>query len=94
METSYVDIEGMSTTLEEILSYIENLKEHIEGYETSAEQSLGESSFREVVEENLKGIKYKYEEMIPEINRIKEKIEKIIEDYNLKANQIIQTYNN
>ena len=84
----YVKVEGMAASAESILSAISSMEGHISEYDTSAEASLGRSTFRPEVESNLEGIKSSYQAMIPELTKIKDKITEIQEEYNLRGQKI------
>lgn len=89
MGQTYVDIEGMSATLTDMLTQITTLEGHIESYDTDASTSLGESSFRPEVERQLQGLKSGYQELIPELTKMQEKIKEIMTEYNLRASKIV-----
>lgn len=93
-QATYVDIEGMSTTLEEILTTISTLEEHINTYNTDATESLGESSFKASVESNLEGIKNQYLTIIPKLKEMKTKIEEVKNEYNIRATKVENLSNN
>lgn len=91
MGQTYVNIEGMSSTLNDMLSNINTMQSHIESYDTNAEASLGESTFRPEIEGQLKGLKAGYEELIPELTAMKSKIEEVMNEYNLRAGKVSGT---
>lgn len=80
-----VDIEGMNSTLSDMLSNINALKGHIDDYNPDASVSLGESSFRPTIEGNLQKIKDSYLEMVPKLEEIQKKIDEIKEEYITRA---------
>lgn len=88
MATTYVNVGEMSRVLEEMLGTINALNGHIESYNTDASKSLGESSFRPTIESNLEGIKAEYQAMVPELEKIKTKIEEIKNEYVSRAGKI------
>ena len=85
---TYVNVDEMSKTLSDMLSHINQLKLHIDNYNTDASSSLGESSFRPTVESNLEGIKKSYQAIIPELQSMEQKINEVMEEYNLRASKI------
>ena len=85
---TYVNVDEMSATLSDMLSHINQLKLHIDNYNTDASFSLGESSFRPTVESNLEGIKNSYLAIIPELEKMEQKINEVMTEYNLRAGKV------
>jgi len=85
---TYVDLSKMSATLEDILGHIRMINSEIEGYKTDAITSLGDSTFRPAVEANLEGIKKKYQELGPSLEKMEKEIEAVMMDYGIRASKV------
>ena len=83
----YVDTERMGEILTAMSERINSMEETINAYEPIAD-SLGKSSFRGKVEENLSDVKSSYTQMIPAIEEFRDFINKVVEAYGIKVENI------
>lgn len=86
----YVDTEQMGEILTKMSEYINSIEEAINNYDPIAD-SLGSSSFRGKVEENLSDVKSSYTGMMPELENLRDFIDKVVKTYNIKVENISNT---
>ena len=83
----YVDTERMGEILTAMSNRMTNMETAINGYNPTAD-SLGKSSFRGKVEENLAAVKDSYNAMIPIITEFKNFLNDVINAYDIKVESI------
>lgn len=83
----YVDTERMGEILTKMSECINSMEGAINAYKPTAD-SLGKSSFRGKVEENLNDVKSSYTQIMPEIERLRDFINNVVEAYGVKVDNI------